>query len=181
MSIYNFQFTKNDGTTVNLKDFEGKVLLLVNTASQCGFTYQYEGLEKLNKAYKDKGLVIIGFPCNQFGQQEPGTDAEIAEFCKTNYNVGFMMAKKLNVRDEDVHPLFKYLTEQTTFKGFSGEKAEMLTNHLKANFPESYMQDNQIKWNFTKFLVDKKGNIVERFEPTADPEIIASEIEKLLV
>lgn len=180
MSIYNFQFTKNDGSTVNLKDFEGKVLLLVNTASKCGFTYQYEGLEKLNKQYKDKGLVIIGFPCNQFGEQEPGTDAEIASFCKATYDVDFMMAKKLNVRDAEIHPLFKYLTEQTTFKGFSGEKAEMLTNHLKANFPESYMQDNQIKWNFTKFLVDKTGKIVERFEPTVDPEIIATEIEKLL-
>lgn len=181
MSVYDFKVITNRGKEISLADYKGKVLLIVNTASKCGFTPQYEGLEKLYKTYKDKGLVILGFPCNQFAGQDPGTDGEIEQFCRLNYGVSFPMFKKGDVRGETAQPLFKYLTEEKGFKGFDMDhpNAEVLLNFLKKNFPE-FLEGDDIKWNFTKFLIDREGKVIARFEPTKTPEALAAEIEKLL-
>ena len=181
MNVYDFTVKTNKGVEKSLADYKGKVLLIVNTASKCGFTPQFEGLQKLYKDYKDRGLEILGFPCNQFAGQEPGTSEEAQSFCKLNYGVTFQIFEKGDVRGETAQPLFKYLTEQKGFKGFdkSNPMAEKLTGALKEHFPE-YLEGDGIKWNFTKFLIDREGNVVERFEPTTDPADIASYIEKLL-
>lgn len=181
MGVYDFTVKTNKGVEKSLADYKGKVLLIVNTASKCGFTPQFEGLQKLYTEYKDKGLEILGFPCNQFAEQDPGTADEIQTFCKLNYGVTFQIFEKGDVRGENAQPLFKYLTAQKKFEGFdkSHPIAEKLESALKANFPE-YLEGDGIKWNFTKFLIDKEGNVVKRFEPTTDPADIAPEIEKLL-
>ncbi len=181
MSIYDFTVKTNKGVEKNLGDYKGKVLLIVNTASKCGFTPQFEELQELYKTYKDRGLEILGFPCNQFAEQDPGTAEEIQSFCKLNYGVTFQIFEKGDVRGETAQPLFKYLTAQKGFKGFdkSHPIAEKLEEALKKNFPE-YLEGDGIKWNFTKFLIDKNGNVVERFEPTTTPKSIAADIEKLL-
>ena len=181
MSVYDFTVKTNKGVEKNLGDYKGKVLLIVNTASKCGFTPQFEGLQELYKNYKDKGFEILGFPCNQFAEQDPGTADEIQSFCKLNYGVSFQIFEKGDVRGENAQPLFKYLTAQKGFKGFDKAHpiAAKLEEALKANFPE-YLEGDGIKWNFTKFLVDREGNVVERFEPTTEPKSIATEIEKLL-
>jgi len=181
MTIYDFKAITIDGEEVTLQQYKGKVLLIVNTASKCGFTPQYEGLEKLYKQYKDKGLEILGFPSNQFARQEPGTSDEIKNFCLINYGVSFQLFQKSDVRGEDVHPLFKYLTEKTTFKGFdlNQTNGKKLNDMLKERFPE-FLEGDSVKWNFTKFLIDTDGNIVERYEPTTLPESISTDIEKLL-
>ena len=157
-TVYDFSATTIDGKPRKLADYKGKVLLVVNTASKCGFTPQYKGLEALYKKYKDKGLVVLGFPSNQFGAQEPGPESEIAEFCEMNYGVTFPMFSKIDVNGDAAHPLYKYLT--STKKGLLGSEA--------------------IKWNFTKFLVDKKGNVVERYAPTTKPEDLEKDVEKAL-
>jgi len=182
MTIYDFKATTIDGEEVNLQQYKGKVLLIVNTASKCGFTPQYEGLEKLYNQYKDKGLEILGFPSNQFAGQEPGTSDEIKNFCMINYGVSFQLFQKSDVRGEDIHPLFKYLTEETTFKGFdlNHPNGKKLNDMLKERFPE-FLKGDSVKWNFTKFLIDTDGNIIERYEPTTQPESISTDIEKLLV
>ncbi len=181
MSIYDFTVKTNKGVEKNLGDYKGKVLLIVNTASKCGFTPQFEGLQKLYKTYKDKGLEILGFPCNQFAGQEPGNNEEVQSFCKLNYGVTFQIFEKGDVRGETAQPLFKYLTEQKGFKGFDENHpiTKPLMDALKNNFPE-FLEGDGIKWNFTKFLIDREGNVVERFEPTTDPAAIADDIEKLL-
>ncbi len=181
MSIYDFKVKTNKGEEKNLADYKGKVLLIVNTASKCGFTPQFEGLQKLYTKYQDKGLEILGFPCNQFAEQDPGTAEEIQTFCRRNYGVSFQIFEKGDVRGENAQPLFKYLTEQKGFKGFDKDNplSAKLTETLQANFPE-IMQGDGVKWNFTKFLIDREGNVVERFEPTKEPSAIAPEIEKLL-
>jgi glutathione peroxidase len=156
--IYEYDFNLANGDAQSLSDFEGKVLLIVNTASKCGFTPQFEGLEKLHEKYSDKGLVILGFPCNQFGHQDPGSNDEIMEFCQLNYGVTFPMAEKVDVNGSRAHPLYKFLKSEAT--GLMGSK--------------------NIKWNFTKFLVDTEGNVVERFAPSTTPEKIAASVETLL-
>jgi len=178
MTIYNFKATTIDGEKVSFDHYKGKVLLIVNTASKCGFTPQYEGLEKLYEQYKDKGLEILGFPSNQFYGQEPGESSEIKNFCMINYGVSFQLFEKNDVNGENAQPIFKYLTEKTTFKGFDlnhpiGEKLnEILSPELLAG--------DSVKWNFTKFLIGRDGNIVNRYEPTTAPEDLVTEIEKLL-
>jgi glutathione peroxidase len=157
-SIYDFGVEGIDHRTRTLADHRGKVLLVVNVASQCGFTPQYAGLEALYEKYRDQGLVILGFPCNQFGQQEPGTEEEIQSFCQVNYGVSFPMYAKIDVNGDSAHPLYRYLTEEKP--GLLGTRA--------------------IKWNFTKFLVDREGKVVERYAPNTKPEEIAADIEKLL-
>ena len=147
-----------DGKDVPLADWRGQVLLIVNTASKCGFTPQYEGLEALQKRYGEKGFSVLGFPCNQFGAQEPGDEAEIANFCKLTYDVDFPMFAKVDVNGDTAHPLFKV---------------------LKAAAP-GLLGSEGIKWNFTKFLVDRSGNVIDRFAPTTKPDAIAADIEKLL-
>jgi glutathione peroxidase len=159
-SIYDFTMKDIDGKQVNLADFQGKVVLVVNVASRCGFTPQYEGLQKLYLKFKDRGFVILGFPANNFMSQEPGTNAEIKNFCSARYNVTFPMFSKISVKGEDIDPLYKFLTDTGTNPHFGGD----------------------IKWNFNKFLIDRKGNIVARFEPPVKPESdqMVQAIEKAL-
>lgn len=157
MSIYDFSVKAQDGTDVPLSNYEGKVLLIVNTATGCGFTPQYEGLEKLYEQYHGQGLDILDFPCNQFGHQAPGTDEEITTFCQLHYNTTFPQFKKIDVNGPDADPLYTYLKKET--KGILG---------------------GNIKWNFTKFLVDRQGNVVARFAPTTTPEEIEGQIKELL-
>jgi glutathione peroxidase len=158
--IYDYTVKSIDGKPVKLDQFRGKALLLVNVASQCGYTPQYEGLQKIYSKYKDKGLVILGFPANNFGAQEPGTDQEIKTFCSTKYNVTFPMFSKISVKGSDKHPLYQFLTEEKTDPKFAGE----------------------ISWNFNKFLVDKKGNIAARFDSkdTPESEKVVTAIEQAL-
>lgn len=156
--IYSFKAPRLNGQEQSLADYQGKVMLVVNTASKCGFTPQYEGLEKVYQQYKDKGLVVLGFPCNQFGAQEPGGKEEIQEFCQLNYGVSFPMFDKIDVNGHNTHPLYEYLKKQAT--GVLGSES--------------------IKWNFTKFLVNRDGKVVDRFAPTTKPEDMARDIEALL-
>jgi glutathione peroxidase len=156
--IYAFEVQTITGDKVTLDSYENQVMLIVNTASKCGFTPQYEGLETLYEKYKDKGLAILGFPCNQFGRQEPGSESDIAEFCQLNYGVSFPMFSKVDVNGDDADPLFKYLKKSQ--KGLLGSE--------------------KIKWNFTKFLVNRDGKVIARFAPTVKPKDLAGDIEKLL-
>ena len=158
MTAHDFQATSLDGKPVDLADYRGKVLLIVNTASACGFTPQYKGLEELHRRYADQGLAVLGFPCNQFGKQEPGTEAEIGAFCEKNYGVSFPMFAKVDVNGADAHPLYKYL---------KGEAPGVLGTE-------------GIKWNFTKFLVNKDGAVIKRYAPQTKPEEISGDIEQLL-
>ncbi len=180
MSIYEYEYQSIENKTIPMSNYKGQVLLIVNTASKCGFTPQYEGLEKLYQDYKDKGFTVIGFPCNQFMEQEPGTDKEISEFCSVRYGVTFPLSQKVEVRDDNAIPLYQYLTSQKGFEGLGkGLKAKTLTVMLKGRYKENF-DDSQIKWNFTKFLIDREGNVVARYEPTVEPSDIAPDIEKLL-
>jgi glutathione peroxidase len=158
VGIYDFTAKTIDGVDAAIGDYRGKVLLIVNTASKCGFTPQYEGLEKLHEDYGPRGFEVLGFPCNQFGGQEPGDAAEIANFCTLRYDVKFPLFAKIDVNGDDAHPLYKYLKRQA--KGLLGSEG--------------------IKWNFTKFLVDRAGNVVDRFAPTTKPEALKGSIEALL-
>jgi len=157
-SIYDFSAKTIDGSEAKLDTFKGKALLVVNVASKCGFTPQYKGLETLYKKYKDKGFEVLGFPCDQFGHQEPGDEKEIKDFCSLTYDVSFPMFAKIKVNGDDAHPLYKYLKSQE--KGFLGTEF--------------------IKWNFTKFLIDKSGNVVKRYGSADKPESIEKDIEPLL-
>lgn len=153
--FYDFTAQSIDNKTIKMSDYKGKVVLVVNVASKCGFTSQYEGLQALYQKYKEKGFVILGFPCNQFGSQEKGTNQEIKHFCSTNYGVSFPMFSKIDVNGENAHPLFKFL--QTEQSGFLTDK---------------------IKWNFTKFLIDREGKAIERYSPTTTPETIEDYLEE---
>ncbi len=178
--VYNFHAVSNSGADVDFASYKGKVLLIVNTASKCGFTPQYDGLQALFDAYKDKGLVVIGFPCDQFGHQEPGSNEEIEQFCRLNYGVTFPLMEKIEVNGEAAHPLYQWLYSKKPFTGFGeGKSAEMMDQILSRKDP-AYAENPDIKWNFTKFLIDRKGQVVERYEPTVAPEAIASAIEALL-
>jgi glutathione peroxidase len=156
--IYDFKVKTIQGEETTLAEYKGKVLLIVNVASKCGYTPQYDGLEILYKKYKDKGLVVLGFPCNQFGSQEPGSETEIHNFCRVNFGVTFPMFSKINVNGADTHLLYRYLKSEQT--GILGTEA--------------------IKWNFTKFLIDKEGNVVERFGSSTTPSELEDKVEQLL-
>ena len=157
-SVYDFEAQQIDGQTVPLKQFEGQVLLIVNTASACGFTPQFAGLEALHQSYGARGLVVLGFPCNQFGHQDPGSDEQIASFCQLNYGVSFPMMSKIEVNGADAHPLYRWLTAEAP--GLLGSK--------------------MIKWNFTKFLVGKDGRVIRRYAPQDAPAKLAGDIEQAL-
>lgn len=157
-NLYSIPLKTQDGREATLEEYRGKVLLAVNTASKCGFTPQYKGLEALYQKYRDQGLVVLGFPCNQFGKQEPGSDDEIQEFCELNFGVSFPLFAKLDVNGPEAHPLFTELKQQAP--GLLGTEG--------------------IKWNFTKFLIDRDGQVVKRFAPKDKPEDLAAEIESLL-
>lgn len=156
--VYGYSAKALDGSDISMEKYKGQVMLIVNTASKCGFTPQFEGLEKLHKDYASRGLQVLGFPCNQFGSQEPGDSAEIGSFCQKNYGVDFQMFEKIDVNGGHAHPLYRYLTEKAP--GILGIK--------------------DIKWNFTKFLVDKNGGVVKRYAPSVAPAEIVGDIEKLL-
>ena len=179
MSIYDITVQTSKGEDIKLEKFKGKVLLIVNTATGCGFTPQYEGLEKLYETYNEKGLEILDFPCNQFGNQAPGSDEEIHQFCTFKYHTQFDQFKKVDVNGENESPLFKYLKEKKGFEGIPGLEGKLLVPILKKMDPD-YKNNSNIKWNFTKFLVDKNGNVVERYEPTVKPEKIEEDIKKIL-
>lgn len=181
MSVYDYKVIGIDGEEISLEKYKGKVLIISNTASKCGFTPQYADLEKLYNKYNEQGLEILGFPCNQFAGQEPGNNKEVKNFCQLNYGVSFPLFEKIDVRGSSAHPLFKYLSEEISFKGLNLKHpgGQILYNFLKEQFPE-YLIGNSIKWNFTKFLIDREGNVVGRFEPTTEPLDMVSEIEKLL-
>ncbi len=180
-TIYDFTALSNKGKEVNFADYQGKVLLIANTASKCGFTPQYDGLEALYQKYKDQGLVIIGFPCDQFGHQEPGTDEQIEEFCRINHGVTFPLMSKIEVNGEGAHPIYQWLKSQAGFAGF--DPAHPLTKILDEMFTKAdpdYASKPDIKWNFTKFLISKEGKVVSRFEPTTEPQGMEESIEKAL-
>lgn len=181
MSVYDFTLETNKGEEKSLADYKGKVLVIVNTASKCGFTPQFKELQELYMKYKERGLEILGFPCNQFAEQEPGSNDEVQQFCRLNYGVTFQIFEKGDVRGESAQPLFQYLTKEKGFRGFDPAHplSEVLTKALQDNFPE-YLEGDSIKWNFTKFLVDREGNVIERFEPTTAPSDMAVKIEEVL-
>lgn len=157
-TVYDFSANSLEGKPVSLRDFTGKVLLVVNTASKCGFTPQYQGLEAMYEQYRDRGFTVLGFPCNQFGSQEPGTAEQIGSFCQKNYGVSFPMFEKIDVNGEAAHPLYRWL--KSNAKGVLGSEA--------------------IKWNFTKFLIDRHGGVVDRFAPATKPEDLKDKLEALL-
>ncbi len=181
MNVYDFKVKNIKGQEVSLHDYAGKLLLIVNTASKCGFTPQYEGLESLYKKFKDKGLVVLGFPSNQFLEQEPGTDDAIASFCRLNYGVTFPLFSKIDVRGKTADPLFQYLTQAAPFKGFEMEKemGKKIQSVVKEHYPEN-LESKDIKWNFTKFLIGRDGSVKGRFEPTVTPEELEPIIEASL-
>lgn len=156
--IYDFKALTSKGKELDFKHFEGRVLLIVNTASKCGLTPQFEGLEKLNRQYRDQGLTVIGFPCNQFANQDPGSDSEIEGFCQLNYGVTFQIMKKIDVNGDDAHPIFNYLKKET----------------------RSLLFGSRIKWNFTKFLISRDGNTIKRYAPTTKPEKLEKDINTFL-
>jgi glutathione peroxidase len=157
MSLYDLSAKLNNGEDKNLSDYKGKVLLIVNTASECGFTPQYQGLQEMYERYRDRGFEVLGFPCDQFGHQEPGSDKDIQSFCETNYGVSFPIFSKIEVNGANAHPVFRFL---------KSKKGGLL--------------GDGIKWNFTKFLVDSEGNVVDRYAPQTIPVRLASDVEKLL-
>ena len=181
MTIYDFTVKDNQGNTQKLEKYRNKVLLIVNTATECGFTPQYEDLQNLYEAFKDKGLEILDFPCNQFGHQAPGTDQEIAKFCTARFGVTFPQFAKIDVNGKTQSPLFAYLKEQQGFKGFdtSSVRGRFMHEMLQKNDAD-YAKKNDIKWNFTKFLADKNGAVIARFEPTESISDIKKAIENLL-
>ena len=179
MNIYDLKAKNRKGEEVSFDQYKGKVLLIVNTATGCGFTPQYDGLEKMYNEYHDKGLEILDFPCNQFGNQAPGSDEEIHEFCTLKYNTTFDQFAKVDVNGENESEVWKYLKSQKGFEGFPGLKGKVLIPVAKAVDPD-YKNNSNIKWNFTKFLVDRQGNVVERFEPTVEPKQIEEKVKELL-
>ena len=180
MSIYDFKVKDRKGNEVSLRDYEGKVLLIVNTATGCGFTPHYEPLEAMYKEFREQGFEILDFPCNQFANQAPGTDEEIHTFCKGRFGITFPQFAKVDVNGENALPLWKYITDNTKFDGFGkGPKALMMSGVAKSQ-DKDYKNNGNIKWNFTKFVVDREGNIVARFEPTYSMDELDKLVESLL-
>ena len=180
-NVYGFAVTDADGNSVSMKQYKGKVLLIVNTATRCGFTPQYEELEALYEKYRAQGFEILDFPCNQFGEQAPGTIAEIHQFCTANFNIQFPQFDKVDVNGPDASPLFAFLRSQRGFAGFNLDHrlGRLLDDNFRKKDP-AYDQNPDIKWNFTKFLVDRKGRVVQRFEPTATAADMEEAIRQLL-
>lgn len=166
MNIYDFSVKTQDGGEVNLSDYKGKILLVVNTATGCGFTPQYDELQDIYDEFKEKGFEILDFPCNQFGDQAPGDDEEIHSFCTGRYGITFPQFSKVDVNGENAIPLFKWLTENTKFEGFGMSPMGVMLSGVVKKTDKDYKNNGNIKWNFTKFLIDRNGEIVSRFEPT---------------
>lgn len=179
-TIYDFKVQNNKGEEVEMSQYRGKVLMIVNTASKCGFTPQYDGLEALYQKYKDQGLVVIGFPCDQFKHQEPGTDKEIAEFCRINHGVTFPLMKKTDVFGENAHPIFRYLTQQVPDENVSDPQDKTVMEMVDSLSRSDGRKDGEIRWNFTKFLISKDGMTIKRYAPVTKPEDMVTEIESML-
>lgn len=178
-NIFDFKDLNNKGTEVDFAQYKGKVLMIVNTASKCGFTPQYDGLEELYQKYKDQGLLIVGFPCDQFAHQEPGSDEEIAEFCRINHGVTFPLMKKIDVNGENAHPIFKYLKSQAPKEEYKGLKAKAAHTMLKG-ISKSAKKESDILWNFTKFLINRDGSVIKRYAPTTEPKDFENDIKEML-
>lgn len=178
-TIYDYKAVASNGKEIDFAEFKGKVLLIINTASKCGFTHQFDGLEKLNEKYRDRGLVCIGFPCNQFASQDPGSDSEIEGFCRMNYGVTFQIMKKIDVNGPEAHPIFEYLKSQAPTEEYKGLKAKAAATMFKT-ISKSVEKDSDIKWNFTKFLISRDGTKVLRFAPTTEPKDFEKDIEAFL-
>ncbi len=180
MGFYDYEVERPDGTMQKMADFEGKVVLVVNTATGCGFTPHYEPMETMYHDFHNRGFEIVDVPCNQFAGQTPGTDEEIHEFCTLKYHTEFPQMKKADVNGENAIPLYKYLKSEKTFEGFGkGPKAFAMGAMLK-KIDKDYKNNSEIKWNFTKFVINRDGDVVARFEPTADMKDVRAFVEKLL-
>ena len=179
MSIYDIKVKKRDGKDLSLSSFKGKVLIIVNTATGCGFTPQYEGLEELYKKYHDKGLEILDFPCNQFGNQASGSDVEIHEFCALKYNTSFDQFTKIEVNGDNESPLYTFLKSEIADDVIEGMKNKMSMKAIE-KISKTAINKNDIKWNFTKFLVDREGNVVGRYSPTYKPQDMEEKIKELI-
>ena len=177
--IYDFKALTGKGLEFDFAQFEGKVLMIVNTASKCGFTPQYDGLEALYQKYKGQGFVIVGFPCDQFAHQEPGSDEQIAEFCRINHGVTFQLMKKTDVNGKDAHPVFEYLKSQAPTEEYKGLKAKA-THAMLKGISKSVEKDSDILWNFTKFLINRDGTVIKRFPPVTTPEAMEDDIKAML-
>ena len=180
MSFYDYSVTTPRGEEISMKDYAGKVVMVVNTATGCGFTPHYKDIEEMYEKYHDQGFEVIDVPCNQFKGQAPGTDEEIHEFCQLHYNTKFPQMKKSDVNGENAIPLFKYLKSQKGFEGFGKNPAGLLMSGLLKTIDKDYKNNSEIKWNFTKFIVDREGNVVARFEPTTDMKKVDEFVASLI-
>lgn len=180
MSVYDFKVKAQDGSEIPLADYQGKVLLIVNTATGCGFTPQYDALQALYEAHQKDGLEILDFPCNQFAEQAPGSDEEIHSFCTGRYGITFPQFSKINVRGETAVPLFQYLSDNTSFEGFGKNPMSLILKGVARKMDKDYKNNGSIKWNFTKFLIGRDGNIIARFEPTASMDTVKEKVEEAL-
>lgn len=180
MNVYDFKVKAQDGSEISLADYKGKVLLIVNTATGCGFTPQYDELQDLYEEHQKDGLEILDFPCNQFGEQAPGDDEEIHSFCTGRYGITFPQFSKIDVNGENAIPLYNWLTENTTFEGFGKSPMALVLNPILKAKDKDFQKNSSIKWNFTKFLVDRNGEIVARFEPTHSLKKVKAKVEEVL-
>ena len=178
--IYDYTITTGKGGTLDLAEYKGKVILVVNTATGCGFTPQYAPIEQLYRDYHDQGLEILDIPCNQFAGQTPGTDEEIHEFCTLKYHTQFPQMKKVDINGENAIPLYGFLKSQKGFEGFGKGAKAMMMGAMLSKIDKDYKNNPEIKWNFTKFVVDRSGNVVARFEPTADMADVAKCVASLI-
>ncbi|MGO4729608.1 glutathione peroxidase [Paenibacillus sp. 2KB_22] len=181
MSIFSYQVPFMDGHEVDLSAFKGKVLLIVNTASRCSYSRQFSELQQMYEKYREQGLEILAFPCNQFNEKEPGSSAEVVQYCRREFQVSFPILEKVEVIGQSIHPLFHYLIEEAPFQGYDldTEQGQWMDNFVKEKHPELY-QGNGVKWNFTKFLIDRSGNVQGRYETTVAPLEIEPAIQILL-
>ena len=180
MSIYDFTVKAQDGSEVSLSEYKGKVLMILNSATGCGFTPQYEGLQELYDENKDKGFEILDFPCNQFAEQAPGSDEEIHTFCTARFGITFPQFSKIDVNGENADPLYKYLTANTTFGGFGKGPMTLVLKPIVKKMDKDYKNNGNIKWNFTKIIIDRNGEIAARFEPTESMDAVKAKVEELL-
>ena len=179
MNVYDFTVKTRKGQDVDLAQYKGRPLLIVNTATGCGFTPQYKQLQEIYEAFKDQGLEILDFPCNQFADQAPGTDEEIHTFCTGRFGITFPQFAKIDVNGENAIPLYQWLTSSTSFEGFNGPMGLVLSGVVK-KMDKDYKNNGAIKWNFTKFLIDREGNIVERMEPTLSMDKVREKVQAVL-
>lgn len=180
MNVYDFTVKAQDGSDVSLSDYRGKVLLIVNTATGCGFTPQYDDLQDLYEAHQEDGLEILDFPCNQFGEQAPGNDEEIHSFCTGRFGITFPQFSKIDVNGDNAIPLYKWLTDNTTFEGFDKNPMGIMMSQILKKQDKDYKNNSSIKWNFTKFLINRDGEIVARFEPMTALKKVKAKVEEVL-